>query len=49
MTPSDRALFLLGLDSLVRLNDILDVKREDDQGTQVWIADPKSGGGFWVP
>lgn len=49
MSPDDKALFLLGLDSLVRLSDILDVTREDRHGRRVWIADPKAGGGFDVP
>jgi integrase len=46
---ADRALFLIGLDALVRLSDILDVRWEDDHGDQLWIADPKAGGGFSVP
>lgn len=49
MEPDDKALFLIGLDSLVRMGDILDLKREDHHGDRVWIADPKSGGGFAVP
>lgn len=49
MSPADRALFLLGSDSLVRLGDILDIKREDDRGDRIWIRDPKTGGGFEVP
>lgn len=49
MTPTDAALFLIALDSLVRLSDILDVTWADDHGTSLWIADPKVGGGFDVP
>jgi hypothetical protein len=49
MAPDDKALFLLGLDSLIRLMDLLDVKRADDHGATLWIADPKAGGGFAVP
>jgi hypothetical protein len=49
MEPDDKALFLLGLDGLVRLSDCLDVRRADDHKTAIWIADPKTGGGFDVP
>jgi integrase len=49
MTADDQALFLLGLDSLVRLMDILDATRADDHKTTLWIGDPKAGGGFEVP
>lgn len=49
MRPDDLALFLIGLDSLVRLHDILDVTWSDLEGRRLWIADPKAGGGFWVP
>lgn len=49
MAPDDRALFLLALDGLVRLTDCLDVKRSDDHGDTIWIADPKAGGGLHVP
>lgn len=49
MAPDDKALFLLGLDSLIRLTDLLDAKRGDDHGATLWIADPKAGGGFEVP
>jgi integrase len=37
----DRALLLLALDSLVRLNDVLDVTRRDDRGEWMYIRDPK--------
>jgi hypothetical protein len=49
MAPDDKALFLLGLDSLIRLMDLLDVTRADDHGKTLYIADPKAGGGFEVP
>lgn len=47
--PDDRALFLIGVDSLVRLGDILDLKWTDWRGDTLYIADPKAGGGFSVP
>lgn len=49
MAPDDRALFLVGLDALVRLSDILDLKWDDWKGDRIWIADPKANGGFEVP
>lgn len=49
MEPDDKALFLIGLDSLVRLSDILDAKHADVQDGTLWVADPKAGGGFRVP
>lgn len=45
----DKAFVLVGLDALVRLGDILDIRRRDDRGDAIWIADPKAGGGFPVP
>lgn len=49
MRPDDAALLIFGMDGLVRLNDLLDIKREHDEKTQIWIADPKSGGGYYAP
>lgn len=49
MTPADRALFLIGLDGLVRFSDILDLKWSDYHDNRFWVADPKAGGGFAVP
>jgi hypothetical protein len=49
MAVDDKALFLLALDSLVRLTDLLDLTRGNDHGATLYIADPKSGGGFEVP
>ncbi len=49
MAPDDRALFLIGLDALVRMGDILDLKWADRHGDTLWIGDPKAGGGFSVP
>lgn len=39
----DRAIVLIGLDTLTRLGDILDLKRSDDHGTYLTIRDPKNG------
>lgn len=49
MAADDKALFLLGLDSLIRLGDLLDLTWDDDHGDRMWIGDPKAGGGFDVP
>lgn len=49
MDIEDAALFVLGLDSLIRLQDLLDITREHHRGATIWIADPKAGGGFEVP
>lgn len=49
MDVDDKAFFLIALDSLVRLTDVLDLHRDDDRGETVWIGDPKAGGGFEVP
>jgi integrase len=38
----DRALLILGLDTLVRLGDLLDLRREDRAGPWMTVTDPKS-------
>jgi len=45
----DQALFVMGLDTICRLGDRLDLRRSDDHGVRLWIADPKGGTGRWVP
>lgn len=42
-TPTERALLILAVDGLVRLNDLLDVQRADRQRGWIYIRDPKSG------
>lgn len=37
----DRAILLVGLDTLTRLGDILDLRWEDDHGKTLYIRDPK--------
>lgn len=39
----DRALLILAVDGLIRLNDLLDLKRTDRKRGWLYIADPKSG------
>lgn len=47
--PDDRALLIMALDTLCRLSDCLDLRRTEDLRTTLWIADPKTGGGYRVP
>jgi integrase len=44
----DRAILILGVDTLLRLGDLLDLKRADRAGLWLYIADPKSGIAFDV-
>lgn len=39
--PADRAIFLIAVDMLVRLGDIIDLRTRDDHGTHLEICDPK--------
>lgn len=41
LSPTDKAIVIMGLDTLCRLGDILDLKRSDDHGRYLYIADPK--------
>ncbi|MEP7304166.1 MAG: tyrosine-type recombinase/integrase [Acidobacteriota bacterium] len=45
----DRAIVLVGLDGLVRLGDILDLRRADDHNTYLEIRDSKNGRAYHVP
>ena len=50
--PADRAIVVMGLDTLCRLGDILDLRREHDHGSRLFIQDPKDPGQsrpYWVP
>lgn len=42
LSREDRAIFLMGLDTLCRLGDILDLRREDDRGKTLYIQHPKA-------
>jgi site-specific recombinase XerD len=39
---TERALLILGMDTLVRLGDLLDVRRTDRRGAWLYIRDPKN-------
>lgn len=45
----DRALVIMGLDTLARLGDLLDFRRIHDHGTTADIIDPKNGDALSVP
>lgn len=49
LAPDDRAIFLVGLDTLSRLSDVLDLKRADDHGDTIDIRDPKNRHAHNVP
>jgi integrase len=42
LNPADRAIFLCSLDTLLRLHDVLDLRRDEDHGTYVEL-DTKTG------
>lgn len=44
----DRAILMLGIDTLLRLGDLLDLERADRAGKWLYVKDPKSGDGFSV-
>ncbi len=48
-SPNDRAILIMGLDTLARLGDILDFRRAHDHGTTADIVDPKNGQFLSVP
>jgi integrase len=47
--PQDQALLVLGIDTLVRMSDLLDLRRSDRQGLWLTIRDPKGGTPYTVP
>lgn len=47
--PNDRALLIMGLDTLARRGDLLDFRRAHDHGTTADIVDPKNGHPLNVP
>lgn len=49
LADDDRAIYLMGRDGLVRLGDILDVRRADDHGTTLDIRFPKNGAPVTIP
>jgi integrase len=49
LAPDDRAIFLVGADTLTRLSDILELQHRDDHGTYLDIREPKNGRPHTVP
>ncbi len=47
--PQDYALLVLGIDTLVRLGDLLDLRRTDRRGLWLTIRDPKQQEPYQVP
>ena len=47
--PQDRALLILGLDTLIRLSDLLGLRRADRRGVWLTVRDPKGGQPYEVP
>jgi integrase len=45
----DYALLVVGMDTLVRLGDLVDLRRVDRHGPWIYIADPKSNAPYEVP
>ena len=43
LRPQDQALYLAGVDTLVRLGDLIDLRRADDHGSYLDIHDSKTG------
>lgn len=43
LQPRDQVLFIASIDTLVRLGDVLDLKRADDHGTYLEVIDSKTG------
>ena len=48
-SPNDRALLIMGLDTLARRGDLLDFQKAHDHGTTADIIDPKNGRFLSVP
>lgn len=45
----DRAIFLIGQDTMARLSDILELRTEDDHGTHLYFGWTKTGEAYEVP
>lgn len=47
--PQDRALIVTGIDTLMRLGDLLGLRRSDRKGVWLYVAHPKGGDPYEVP
>lgn len=43
LAPADRALYVVAVDTLMRLSNVLNLKRRDDKGTYLELSDSKTG------
>lgn len=48
-TPLERALIVLGVDTMMRLGDLLDLRRSDREGRWLYVKDPKGGEPYETP
>lgn len=46
--PQDRAILILGVDTMIRLGDLLDLERADRRGRWLYVRDPKGGAPYDV-
>jgi integrase len=44
----DRAILILGIDTMIRLGDLLALERHDRTGVWLYVKDPKGGGAYEV-
>ena len=49
LAPDDKAMVLTALDTLMRLSDVLNLRRVDDHGTYLTVLDPKTEDTYKVP
>lgn len=42
-TPQDRAILIVALDSLVRMGDLIELRKADRRGRWIYLRDPKTG------
>lgn len=49
LEPDDRAIVIMGLDTLCRLSDILELRRVDDKGAVLYIGETKNDQPYEVP
>lgn len=49
LAPDDRAIFLIGQDTMARLSDILELRIDDDHGTHLYFGWTKGGEAYEVP
>lgn len=43
LEPADRALYIVAVDTLLRLSNLINLRRDEDQGTHLAVLDSKTG------